>query len=174
MKKEWDREWSVLLSLQIYYRRGSGRLQSLKAGNDNLKEARPEVRRGLLVCYSTVEVLKREGGHRITDRTDVGENYRKFYTNQFTLCLNVLTPRIYETKQQAFVVLIGEVWNAVFQMKNGEAVGNNDINFEFVKAGRHELWEAVVFRFCRFLFKNTILEKVKKRSAMLKRTITKV
>lgn len=56
--------------------------------------------------------LKRKDGRQITDREEVEEICKKFYTDLFWSLVHAPTPQIHAVTQQALPVLISEVRNA--------------------------------------------------------------
>lgn len=96
-------------------------------------------RREVLLYHPIVTALRREDGHRVTDRTEVEKEVcKKSYMKLFARHMSTFQ-HLNFTMQQAHSVLISELRNATFQMKNVKARGNDGINIELVKAGGHEL-----------------------------------
>lgn len=131
------------------------------------KQSLKKCRRELLLYHPTMTALKWSSDSRTTDRAGMEEICREFYTNLFASHVDVPSPPLRASCQQAPCVLVSEVRNAALRMKDGKAPGSDGINIELIKAGGHEIWRALAIRFSRYLAEKKVPSRWKESKTVL-------
>lgn len=76
-------------------------------------------------------------------------------------------PQLQESNEKPPPVLISEVRNAIYQMKEGKAPGKDGLTIEAIKAGGYVLWKALAQRFSRYLEMQKIPKSWKESETIL-------
>ena len=124
-------------------------------------------KRELTLYRSAVTALKNKNGETITERRGMEDICKEFYTELFASKIDIPMPQLQESDEKLPPVLISEVRNAVFQMKEGKAPGKDGLTIEAIKAGGYVLWKALAERFSRYFEMQKIPKSWKESETIL-------
>ncbi len=114
------------------------------------RKSMKKCRRELAQYTRQVTALKNKDGQTVTNKRDMEEVCKTFYTNLFKSSLSFTLPSP-QTVEELPPIMVSEIENALHLAKSDKAPGKDGITTEMLKSSGETFWKALTTRFNRYL-----------------------